>query len=84
MSHGKHLKGKKNEEGIKYFIVNQMPDAVKEQRRQNNELIKEAKEKKSRSTQDAAALLQSTKKSTLHQWEYIQTSHICTSASRLV
>ena len=45
MSHVKHLKDKKNEEGIKYFIVNQMPDAVKEQHRQNNELIKEAKEK---------------------------------------
>ena len=45
MSHVKHLKGKKNEEGIKYFIVNQMPDVVKEQHRQNNELIKEAKEK---------------------------------------
>ena len=45
MSHVEHLKGKKNEEGIKYFIVNQMPDAVKEQCRQNNELIKEAKEK---------------------------------------
>ena len=45
MSHVKHLKGKKNEDGIKYFIVNQMPHAVKEQCRQNNELIKEAKEK---------------------------------------
>ena len=67
MSHVKHLEGKKNEDGIKYFIVNKMPDAVKEQHRQNNELIKEAKRKKSRSTQDAAALLQNTKKSTVHQ-----------------
>ena len=32
-----------------------MPDTVKEQCRQDNELIKEVKEKKSRSTQDAAA-----------------------------
>ena len=44
MSNVKHLKDKCNEDGINYFIVNQMPEAVKEHCRQTNELINEVKE----------------------------------------
>ena len=45
MSNVKHLKDKYNEDGIKYFIGNQMPETEKEQCSQTNELIKEVKEK---------------------------------------
>ena len=45
MSNVKHLKEECNEDGIKYFIVNQMSDAANEQYRQTNELIKEVKKK---------------------------------------
>ena len=39
----KHLKDKCNKNGIKYFIVNQMSEAEKEQCRQNNEMMKEVR-----------------------------------------
>ena len=41
-----HLNDKHSENGIKYFIVIQISEAVKEWHRQTNELIREIKEKK--------------------------------------
>ena len=50
MSNFKNLKDKHNEDEIKYFIVNKMSVAVKEQYRQTNKLIKEVKGNKSGSS----------------------------------
>ena len=72
MSKVKHLKDKQNIDGII------------EQCRQTNELMKEVKEKNSGSTKEAATTLQNRKKSLLHHWGYIHTSHISPPASRHV
>ena len=45
MTNIKHFKDKCNEDTIKYFIVNQMPEAIKKQQRQTNEPINGVKEK---------------------------------------
>ena len=45
MSNVRHLNDKCNEDGITYFIVNQMPEAGKEYHTLTAELIKNVKEK---------------------------------------
>ena len=50
MGNVKHLNDKYSEDEIKYFIVNQVLETVREQYRQANEWIKEVKGKKSGST----------------------------------
>ena len=64
MSNVIHLKEKCNSTGNIYFIVNLIPEALKEQQRQTNELTKEVKQKDD-------ATLPNKKKSTVHQCVYI-------------